>query len=503
VLLVSSFSLIYIPMYFVLLQLLYVVCKITLCAPLTVQFMTFIKNAYYVQGNRHDNGGTDSPIDESQGTNSCNTEHGGPSVLTFDNSLPVKKFLLLVSALERLTGLMFTYQDIFPLKNILKKQYFFQGESLDDYPDSPGEGRHLSREEASSILDREDSMETGTPQGMTSTPRNDDLGYGTEKLPAGPSGSTHRRDYSSRSTRDSFYTTSSDSQSQQAPTLPQIYHSVHKKKLSTLVVRHLDGSAYIETESTTSGASLSQMIQVGSFANSGDGRHNLTVHRHDHSTMRNISTSFCPNTLLCKTCQGEHTVLRRSIEGSDVGMDNPPVFVLSDQNFPPMVPVGGEGECLKIVQVENSSLADLAGVFLSVTRGFDLPAGTVILVSSASFAASVGTADYAAEFVRVAAMLRNTFGGGVSVMHGIPFLLGGTKNSPAIRALAEIGQWIHLTSVGTEDISATRKAFAASLRSDISSAPLQYIIRLPHSQLSGEKVPFVVTGFDNLKTAPE
>jgi hypothetical protein len=83
------------------------------------------------------------------------------------------------------------------------------------------------------------------------------------------------------------------------------------------------------------------MIQVGSFANSGDGRHNHTIHRHDHSTMRNISTSFDPNTLICKTCQGEHTVLHRSIEGSDVGMDNPPVFILSDQNFPLMVPVGG------------------------------------------------------------------------------------------------------------------------------------------------------------------
>jgi hypothetical protein len=88
-------------------------------------------------------------------------------------------------------------------------------------------------------------------------------------------------------------------------------------------------------------------------------------------------------------------------------------------------------------------------------------------------------------------------------MHGIPFLLGGTKNSPAIRALAEIGQWVHLTSVGTEDISATRKAFAASLRSDNSSTSMQYIIRLLPSQLGGEKMPFVVTGFDNLKTAIE
>jgi hypothetical protein len=32
---------------------------------------------------------------------------------------------------------------------------------------------------------------------------------------------------------------------------------------------------------------------------------------------------------------------------------------------------------------------------------------------------------------------------------------------------------------------------------------MQYIIRLPHSQQGGEKVPFFVTGFDNLKTAIE
>ncbi len=84
-----------------------------------------------------------------------------------------------------------------------------------------------------------------------------------------------------------------------------------------------------------------------------------------------------------------------------------------------------------------------------------------------------------------------------------PFLLGGTKNSPAIRAMGEIEQWVHITSVGAEDISATRKSFAASLREDTSSTSMQHIIRLPPSQLGGEKVPFVVTGFDNLKTAIE
>ncbi len=106
-------------------------------------------------------------------------------------------------------------------------------------------------------------------------------------------------------------------------------------------------------------------------------------------------------------------MLRRTIEGSDVGLDNPPLFVLANQNFPPIVPVGGgEGECIKIVQVENGSLAELVEVFLGLTRGFDLPAGTVLLLSSASHAAFVGTADYVADFIRAAGQLKNAFMGG-------------------------------------------------------------------------------------------
>jgi hypothetical protein len=73
----------------------------------------------------------------------------------------------------------------------------------------------------------------------------------------------------------------------------------------------------------------------------------------------------------------------------------------------------------------------------------------------------------------------------------------------AIRAIAEIGQWVQSTTVGTDDISATRKAFAGSLRSSTCTPAQQYIIRLPATQTSNERVPFVVTGFDNLKTAVE
>ncbi len=86
-----------------------------------------------------------------------------------------------------------------------------------------------------------------------------------------------------------------------------------------------------------------QIETVGSFANAGDRRHNLIQLKHDFKNLRNISTSFDTSTLKCTTCTGGHTVLHREIEGEDVGLDSPPVFVFTDQNFLARIPVGGGG----------------------------------------------------------------------------------------------------------------------------------------------------------------
>jgi hypothetical protein len=110
-----------------------------------------------------------------------------------------------------------------------------------------------------------------------------------------------------------------------------------------MVTRHLNGGAPTEAESTDSGAPVSKVETIGSFANAGDKRHNHTMHRYDFKNMRNLSTSFNASTLICTTCPNEHRVLHREVEEADVGMDIPPVFVLSDQNFPSMIPAGGRG----------------------------------------------------------------------------------------------------------------------------------------------------------------
>lgn len=117
------------------------------------------------------------------------------------------------------------------------------------------------------------------------------------------------------------------------------------------ILRHgayLETCAYLETDSIVFDASVSPLVQFGSFADSGDKRHNRTTHRHDHSAMRNISTSFDPNKFVCTTCHGEHPVLCHTVEGNDVRLGSPPVFILSDHSFPPMV-----GECLKIVRLKT------------------------------------------------------------------------------------------------------------------------------------------------------
>ncbi len=87
----------------------------------------------------------------------------------------------------------------------------------------------------------------------------------------------------------------------------------------------------------------------------------------------------------------------------------------------------------------------------------------------------------------------STFGG-VNILHGIPFLLGGTRYTPAIRTFAEIEQWVSIASHGLDDISATRKAFANSLRASAPSTCHEHIIRLPVSLVNPEKFRFLSRG---------
>jgi hypothetical protein len=205
---------------------------------------------------------------------------------------------------------------------------------------------------------------------------------------------------------------------------------------------------------------MAQVNPVGTFIVANDSRIFRANHQHCYGKKANISASFNLTNMTCNTCtfRGEHLVLHREVESADALNSNPVCFIRSDQCFPPIIPVEGDGECFKVFLIEDGTLSELVNAFLDFTSGFMVLAGSVVVLASASHLALVGTAAYAADFVNARNRLVNAMGGGVELVHGIPILLSGTEDSALIRSLADLEHWLGYVSTG-RDIMAARRAF--------------------------------------------
>jgi hypothetical protein len=171
--------------------------------------------------------------------------------------------------------------------------------------------------------------------------------------------------------------------------------------------------------------------------------------------------------------------------------------------------VEGDGECFKILQVENATLSDLTTVFLAALEGFTVPAGTVVLISSASHLAAVGTAAYAEDLVRAFRAIRAVYETGITVMHGIPLLLSGIDNMSTIRSLLEVGAWYQgVSALSTKELSNSLKMMLDRLRSEkqpISEtapstpenirAPERFLLKMPQNLHNYDKQVCLSEGF--------
>lgn len=72
-------------------------------------------------------------------------------------------------------------------------------------------------------------------------------------------------------------------------------------------------------------------------------------------------------------------------------------------------------------------------------------------ISVASQLAVVSTVEYTINFVRANMKMREALSGGVRVVYSIPFLPGGTRNTSAIKTIAERNQRVASTSVLSND----------------------------------------------------
>ena len=177
------------------------------------------------------------------------------------------------------------------------------------------------------------------------------------------------------------------------------------------------------------------------------------------ATNRNICSSFDTASLLCLTCsyKPEHKVLSGRKESGPPNYSCPAVFVLADQFFPACFPTGGEGECLKILRLEDGTLSGLANIFLESVKQFVVPAGSVVLLHSISHLAWAGPAAYCEDLVRAIQRIYAIYRSGMTVIGGLPLLANGCRDPDLVQDLANVSIWMETVCQPAErDISSSR-----------------------------------------------
>ena len=214
-----------------------------------------------------------------------------------------------------------------------------------------------------------------------------------------------------------------------------------------------------------------------------------------------MSTSFDPASLACHNCAGgPHQILTAAGQS----FSSPTCFILSDQNFPPVLPGNGIDNCVAVIRVEDATLCDLVTTFMRLTRGCDLGVGSVILLSSLNHLGRVGTAAYAEDLLAALLEIRSTFGRKIRALHGFYINPEPLTDQLTIRSLMEIEAWLSSTnqrrshSLGrtSEFYTSSFLSSEAANKSDLATAVMH--IRMPTSLFSSERTSHVGLGWPKL-----
>jgi hypothetical protein len=205
------------------------------------------------------------------------------------------------------------------------------------------------------------------------------------------------------------------------------YESINKKNKEELVAKKCTEG--LEPE----------LPGLGSFIHPPDGRLLTTGMKTEVGNKSVVTTSFDPDTLRCYGCVGHEEKKAWRPRGVQEGQRE--VFLITDQAYPPALPVNGQGQCIKIVRRENGSLHQLAAELMDLARGKIIERGSLILMFSGSHLARAGTVGYIEDLVAAAASIKAVLGGALKVAPAPPLFLGGCDKDDIIRSCAEVYRW--------------------------------------------------------------
>jgi hypothetical protein len=160
-------------------------------------------------------------------------------------------------------------------------------------------------------------------------------------------------------------------------------------------------------------------------------------------------------------------------------------------------------DCPALILIENARPYELAGAFLDLVRGFDVPMGTVVVISSASHLGRSGTAAYAGDIVAAMGRIWEAYSRCVRVVHGFPLIGGGLVDDSTVRGLREIEYWLaevdrrRLGSLpDTSDYFI--KHFLITKTEHTSNNKQRQALKLPTSLHSSDSGIFVSPGWEDL-----
>jgi hypothetical protein len=100
---------------------------------------------------------------------------------------------------------------------------------------------------------------------------------------------------------------------------------------------------------------------------------------------------------------------------------------------------------MKIVRVEDGSLSEIVSVFLELTRGKEIPTGSVALIFSATHLLRRGVAGYVSDLWGEVARVSASFKGGIICLSGVPIFGNGFLDRTLTRAVLELNTWFKAT----------------------------------------------------------
>jgi hypothetical protein len=149
---------------------------------------------------------------------------------------------------------------------------------------------------------------------------------------------------------------------------------------------------------------------------------------------RNVSCSFETTGMTCVVCPtGTHGVL----EGKD---DHPVVFAIADQNFSASLPAKDGKDCIRVLRVEDGSLREITGEFVSAVGKKRIPAGSVVLLGSLSQLEKDGTAQYIEDWHGCRKWIKDDLGD-LMVLPLIPIPVAAVTDRATIRSMLEFFAW--------------------------------------------------------------